>query len=256
MGTRNPFEASDVVSRRGGPVKQPLSRDAIVAEALKQLTRDGVDSMSLRKVAAALDTGPASLYVYVTDLDELQALVFDRALARVNVRAGKHEDWRERVKALMKSYLRVLVASPGVAQLAFRRAAVGPNALRFVDTVLGELSRAGLDRRTAAWAVDLLLLYVTASAAEQGQRETNAENDRSNPDGAVARAIREVSAKDYPHIHAAREELVSGDGQREDWAIDSILNGVAPAARSAGEARPRETKATRSQRGSGPRGAR
>src|ERR1700722_4904083 len=145
MGTRNPFAASEVVSRRGGPVKQPLSRDAIVAEALEQLTRDGLDSMSLRKVAAALETGPASLYVYVADLDELQALVFDRALARVGVRGAKQKDWRERVKALLRSYLQVLVASPGLAQLAFRRAAVGPNALRFVDTLLGELSGAGVD---------------------------------------------------------------------------------------------------------------
>ncbi len=232
VATRNPFEASKVVSRRGGPAKQPLSRDAIVAEALKQLTRDGLDSMSLRKVAAALDTGPASLYVYVKDLDELQALVFDRAFARVGVRGArqskqpKQRDWRERVKGLLKGYHQVLVASPGLAQLAFRRAAVGPNALRFVDALLGEFAGAGVDLRTAAWSVDVLLLYVTAQAAEQGQRGIHWELDIHNPEGAIARAIHGVSAKEYPHLHAAREELMSGPGQRMAWAIDSILSGV------------------------------
>src|SRR5580700_10042280 len=117
MEARNPFDASEVVSRRGGPAKQPLSRDAIVAEALAQLTRDGVESMSLRKVAAALETGPASLYVYVKDLDELEALVFDHALARVAVRGAKQKDWRERVKAVLTSYHRVLLSSPGLAQI-------------------------------------------------------------------------------------------------------------------------------------------
>jgi AcrR family transcriptional regulator len=248
MGTRNPFDASAVVSRRGGPVKLPLSRDAIVTEALKQLTRDGLDAMSLRKIAAALETGPASLYVYVNDLDELQALVFDRALASVGVRDAKRKDWRERVKDLLASYLRVLVASPGLAQLAFRRAAVGPNALRLVDALLGEFAGAGVDRRTAAWAVDLLLLYVTAQGAEQGQRRNDLEHDPSNPEGAVARAINGVSAEEYPHIHAAREEIVSGPGQRVAWAIDSILSGVAPGSRSKGEVRPRETKSSRSHK--------
>jgi AcrR family transcriptional regulator len=248
MGTRNPFDASAVVSRRGGPIKLPLSRDAIVTEALKQLTRDGLDAMSLRKIAAALETGPASLYVYVKDLDELQALVFDRALARVGVRGAKHNDWRERVKGLLGSYLQVLVASPGLAQLAFRRAAVGPNALRLVDALLGEFAGAGVDRRTAAWAVDLLLLYITAQGAEQGQRGNDSERDPSNPEGAVARAINGAAAEEYPHIHRAREEIVSGPGQRVAWAIDSILSGVAPASRSKGEVSPQETKPSRSQK--------
>jgi AcrR family transcriptional regulator len=79
MMARNPFEARHIESRLGGPVKQPLSRDAIVAEALRQLTSNGLEGMSLRKVAAALETGPASLYAYVEDLNELHALVLDRA---------------------------------------------------------------------------------------------------------------------------------------------------------------------------------
>ncbi len=236
------------MSRRGGRAKQPLSRDAIVTEALAQLTRDGLDSMSLRKVATALETGPASLYVYVSDLDELQALVFDRALARLAVRGAKQKDWRERVKKLLESYHRVLVSSPGLAQLAFRRAAVGPNALRLADALLGELAGAGIDRRTAAWAIDLLFLYVTALAAEEGQRANDSEHDPSNPDGAVVRAIKGVSAKEYPHIHAAREEMISGAGQRMSWAIDSILSGVAPASRAKREVTPRATIPTRSKR--------
>jgi len=81
MGTRDPFKASEVVSRRGGAAKQPLSRDIIVAAALDLLTQEGLDGLSLRKVAAALDTGAASLYAYVEDLQELHALLLDRALA-------------------------------------------------------------------------------------------------------------------------------------------------------------------------------
>ncbi|AKV04327.1 Transcriptional regulator, TetR family [Labilithrix luteola] len=91
MGAKDPFAARDVQSRRGGPVKTPLSRELIVGTALELLKRDGVEGMGLRKVAAALDTGAASLYAYVDDSNALQALVLDRALGRstsVGPRAG------------------------------------------------------------------------------------------------------------------------------------------------------------------------
>jgi AcrR family transcriptional regulator len=237
MGARNPFEAREVTSRRGGPSKAPLSRDAIVAEALRQLRRDGLAGMSLRKVATALKTGPASLYAYVDDLHELQALVLDRALAKVVVR-GAGRGWRARLESLLASYLEVLFGSPGLAALALGTIAVGPNSLRITEILLGLFEEAGVDRRTAAWASDLFLLYATAIAAEHGGRD--AKHDPAHPAGAVARAIRGVSALEHPHLHAARAELLSGGGgQRVAWAIDVLLKGILPADRKASPARRR-----------------
>ena len=228
---RNPFEPRQVTSRRGGPTKAPLSREAIVTEALRQLKRDGVAGMSLRKVATALKTGPASLYAYVDDLQELQALVLDRGLTPVDVRGGKRAGWRANLESLLASYLEVLFASPGLAQLALGTIAIGPNALRITERFLGLLGEAGVDRRTSAWAADLFLLYATAIAAEHGGRD--AKHDPGNPQGGVARAVRGVSASDYPQIHAAREEILSGGGgQRVAWAIDVLLKGILSGARA------------------------
>ncbi len=203
-------------------MKQPLSRDAIVAAALDLLTREGLEGMSLRKVAAALDTGPASLYVYVEDLQELRTLVLDRALAGVETAGTRQHDWRHRLTALLESYLTVLERSPGLAQLAMSTIAAGPNALRFIEALLGLLDEAGVDQPTAAWAVDLINLYATAIAAEQGQREP-----LTNPLGPLLRVIGSVSAKEFPRIHAARDELLSGEGpDRFAWAIEVLLKGI------------------------------
>lgn len=222
MPRRNPFEARPVRSRRGGPVKEPLSRDAIVAEALRQLTTQGLDGMSLRKVAAALDTGPASLYAYVDDLQELHALVLDRALAKVNLRAAAHADWRERLHGILRSYARVLGASPGLAQLAFGTIAVGPNASRISEKLLALLEEGGVDPSTGAWAVDLLVLYITAIVAERGKGV-----DPVAPEGLVAKAISSLSEQDYPRLHAARAELLSGTREeRFAWAVDVLLQGI------------------------------
>jgi AcrR family transcriptional regulator len=181
--------------------------------------------MSLRKVATALETGPASLYAYVDDLQELQALVLDRALGSVDTRGAKRGAWRANLESLLASYLEVLFASPGLAQLALSAIAVGPSALRITERFLGLLGEAGADRRTAAWAADLFLLYATALAAELGGKAS--KHDPTNPQGAVARAVRGVSAGEYPHIHAAREELLSGGGgQRLAWVIEVLLKGI------------------------------
>jgi AcrR family transcriptional regulator len=244
VGMRNPFEAPDVRSRRGGPVKKPLSRDAIVTEALSLLTREGPDGLSLRKIAAALDTGPASLYAYVDDLRELQALVLDRALAKVDVRGAPKASWRKRVKNLLESYLRVMDESPGLARLALGTMAVGPNALRIVETMMGLLEEGGVGRATAAWSVDLFMLYVTAIAAEHGN-----DLDPGDPDGPVARTIRGVSAQQYPHIHAARAELLSGPGERRlAWAFDLLLRAIAPSSHDQSDIRPKPARQFRARR--------
>src|ERR1700733_356366 len=195
MPRRNPFEDRPVRSRRGGPVKEPLSRDAIVAEALRQITTQGLEGTSLRKVAAALHTGPASLYAYVEDLSELHALVLDRALAKVSLRQAPGTGARVRRHRVLSSYAWVLNASPGLAQLAFGTIAVGPNALRITEKLLVLLEEAGVSAATAAWAVDLLVLFVTASVAERGR--------------------------------VARAELLSGTGEeRFRWALDVLLEGL------------------------------
>src|SRR5262245_49264221 len=102
MSAHNPFERRAVVGRRGGRVKAPLSHDVIVDKALELLAEHGLEGMSLRSVAKALDTGAASLYVYVDDAQQLQALVLDRALAKVATGAARHKPWRERLNAVLE----------------------------------------------------------------------------------------------------------------------------------------------------------
>jgi AcrR family transcriptional regulator len=228
MARRDPFTAPEVASRRGGPIKQPLSRDAIVTEALRQLATDGLKGMSLRKVAAALETGPASLYAYVQDLEELHALMLDRALAKVNVCGDGNDSWREQLLRVLESYWHVLSASPGLAQIAFGSVAIGPNTLRMGNALLELLHGHGLDATTRAWAVDLLLLYVTANAAEKA-----AGFDAAAMTQEFTRALDRVSERDYPHVFAVREQLVSGGPEtRFMWALDVILEGILQKARA------------------------
>jgi AcrR family transcriptional regulator len=215
-------ESRRIVSRRTRPAKSPLSQEAIVSTALELLSREGMAGLSLRKVAAALDTGPASLYVYVADLNELHVLVLDRVLGEVELPPEQAGDWRNRLKALLRSYFGVLLARPGLAQVALSTIPSGPNMMALTEALLSLLAEGGVDLRRAAWAIDLLLLQTAAVAAEQDNRRSQDESELAR----VAEAVHSVSAEQHPNIHALGDELVSGKGDRHDWALDVLINGV------------------------------
>ncbi|HEX2910957.1 MAG TPA: TetR/AcrR family transcriptional regulator [Chloroflexia bacterium] len=217
-----------IISRRARPAKAPLSREVIVSTALNLLTQEGLAGLSLRKIAAALDTGPASLYVYVANLRELHELMLDQALGTVSLPSPSEQagGWRERLTAVLFSYLNVLSRRPGLAQLALSTIPTGPNALRLIDTLLGLLLEGGIGPEQAAWAVDLFTLYVAAISAEQDVRRNQGFSFE-----AVVQAISNVPASDYPNVHALREQLLSGGGPvRFSWALDVLINGILHAA--------------------------
>jgi len=215
-------QKSAPLSRRARPAKAPLSVDAILLAALDLMARDGLDGLSLRRVAAALDTGPASLYVYVDNLDALLSLMLDRAFAKIVIPPASRGDWRERLGAVLFSYLKVLTSMPGLGQLALTTVSTGPNSLRLLEAILALLREGGIDDDRAAWAVDALPLQFAAIAAEQDAHRRHTTNI-----GSLADTLRDVPVETYPNIHALGEKLFEGNArQRVRWVIDMFINGV------------------------------
>jgi AcrR family transcriptional regulator len=210
------------ISRRARPAKAPLSRNVIVDAALAVLEQDGLEGLSLRKVATALDTGPASLYVYFDNLNELHAAMLDAAFAEVALPRERKSNWRDRMKALLTSYMLVLYNKRGLAQMAMMQIAGGPNALRIVETMLDLLMEGGVLETRAALAVDALLLHVTAVAAEHSNWR-----DKGNDLERAKRILADLSPEEFPLLYAAREQFfTSSPKSRFYWALDVIIDGV------------------------------
>lgn len=216
-----------IISRRSRPAKAPLSRDVIVDTALRLLKKNGLTGLSMRKVASALDTGAASLYVYVQDLDELHGLMLDRAIGKVSF--PESGNWRMRLRALLISYFQTLHQHPGLAQLALATIPSGPNALRVIEEFLRLMTEGGIKERDASWGVDLFLLFVTAIAAEQSLR-TNQEQIFAR----LTKAMASLSAEEFPLIVGMKDSLLGGGGERFNWAFEVMINGVVQTSREAG----------------------
>lgn len=221
-----------VGGRRERPAKPALSREWIVAETIKIMQTEGLEKVTMRRLAQTLDTGPASLYVYVANTTELYAAVLDELMGLLITGASataQTGDWRADLHALLRDYSTVLFTYPGLARSALVLRPTGPNALRLYDRILGLLLDGGMPVGRAAWGVDLLLQHVAANAAEHSQPATNAVTPGEDRDtDAIAAGLLGADPAIAPHVAEHGEALLSGTpDQRTDWAIDTLLNGIA-----------------------------
>lgn len=212
------MKPTQIVSRRRGNGKSLLTREAIVSAALELIRRDGLDRLSMRKVATALDTGAASLYAHIQDLDELLSLVLDSALSGVRIPRAR-EQWDKALEQIVLSYLRVLFRHAGVARLAITTIATGPNSLRIMEAILQLLEKAGCSGSEAAWGTDLILQYAASTAAEQSARKDDLLRE-------IATALEQIDATKYPRVHALRRDFFPDGINRFLWGLRAIEEGI------------------------------
>jgi AcrR family transcriptional regulator len=215
-------------SRRERPAKPALSREWIIAETIEIMRTEGLEKATMRRVAQALDTGPASLYVYIANTAELHSAVLDELLGALpSEQAGA---WNEQLEELLRSYADVLFAHPGLARSALLIRPTGPNAIRLYDRVLGLLLEGGVAVDRAAWGVDLLLQYVTGNAAEHSTPspgDIDAPADDEAEMSILATALRASDPAATPHIAEYVDVVLSGEpSQRVTWAIQALIAGI------------------------------
>lgn len=130
-----------------------------------------------------------------------------------------------RVKQVLTRYMLVLYEYPEIARMTLTTHLSGPNYLALLERILALLQEGGMTDREAAWAVDLLLLYATANAAEHSTRESSAQ--AADEDAVFVAVITSADASRYPHVARLGDELFSGSGlERFQWGIDVLLAGA------------------------------
>jgi AcrR family transcriptional regulator len=225
-------------STRDRPAKPPLSEDVILDVALRILRDEGLEAVTMRRLASELDTGPASLYVYISGRNELREALFDRVAGTVVLQEPDPTRWRQQVHSLMYGLVAAMVAHPGIATVAVGNPPTGERAVLVAENLLGVLRAGGVRDRDAAWACDILPLLATASAIEAAVHQQRADAGEADSEFVerLAEAFSTLPPTRFPNITALGGEMISGDGdERFRFAIDVFLDGLA--ARSARSAR-------------------
>jgi AcrR family transcriptional regulator len=215
-------------SIRTRPAKAPLSEAAIVDAALAVAKADGVGAVTMRRVAAELDTGAASLYVYVRNRDELLRAMLDRVAGSVPLVDPDPKRWRDQMFDLLNNFREALEAHPGLAAVLMPgEPSVTDSALASIENLLGLLVAGGIPPQDAAWACDILMLIVTATASEADLRRDAGQAFDADFVERMGASFAALPTEQYPNLVGHAAELVAGDGgDRFRFAIDTFLDGL------------------------------
>ena len=162
----------------------------MIAAGARLLDSEGVEGLSMRKLAGALGTGPATLYWHVRDKDELLALILDETFRRVEV--PEEGGWDERLIALLSEARRVLAPRPVLVEVLWGAGwgGLGPETLRVADAMIGLVAESGIpeEQVSDAYFAIIVFLYgfVSAEALSPGNRTYGEEAAADPPDDGVA----------------------------------------------------------------------
>jgi AcrR family transcriptional regulator len=107
-----------------------LSTQAIVDTGITIADVDGLDAVSIRRVAAVLEVRPMSLYTHIVSKDELLSLMANELVGTLIVEPPLPADWREALSVIARGYFKMFVSHPWLLALFTRRPRPGPNAAR------------------------------------------------------------------------------------------------------------------------------
>ncbi len=221
-----------------GP-QQGLSLDAVVAAGIALADAEGMDAVSMRRVATALGSAPMTLYTYVPGRDELVELMLDEAYVQMPAGSGRRgRSWRTRVRAVIEANRDLYERHPWVATVDTTRPPLGPGAIAKYERELSAFDDHGLDDVTMDAALAWTLAFVrdwarTAAAAEQVRR-ASALTERQWWDDAGPLLVRVLDPARYPlavrvGTSAGREQGAAWDAVRAfDFGVARVLDGLKP----------------------------
>jgi AcrR family transcriptional regulator len=188
---------------------QPLSREAIVAAAIEIADADGLEAVSIRRLATKLDARPMSLYSHIGRKGDLIDLMVDEVMAGAIIPGGPPtDDWREALRQIAQRTRESTRAHPWMIAAAFHRPFLGPNALRHIDQSLAAVSELPLSperKRAVLLAIDTYTLGFVrweVMSPKAGGGTPCAGRPEAGPSAAEIDAYlaAQTASGDYPHL--------------------------------------------------------
>ncbi|MEV0260553.1 TetR/AcrR family transcriptional regulator [Streptomyces sp. NPDC050617] len=211
--------------------KVPITVEQVVDTALNVIATEGYEALTMRRLAGALDTGPASLYAHVVNKADLDELLIGRLCAGLALPAPDPAAWREQIRGVCVQMRDQYLKYPGISRAALAMAPTDLEIVRVSEGMLAILLAGGVAPQTAAWAIDALFLYVAAYCLELSiARQRAADDDIAwvRDRGELLRRFAALPAETFPHTTRHAAELTAGEGHdRFDFTLALMIDGLA-----------------------------
>jgi AcrR family transcriptional regulator len=217
--------------RRGpsGGRKKPITVEAIIDTAFDIVASEGYEALTMRRVATALETGPASLYAHVVNKDDLDELLLGRLYAQIELPEPDPGAWRQQITSVYTQMRDQYSRYPGISRAALAIMPTNLETMRVNEGIFAIVLAGGVEPQTAAWAIDALTLYVNAYCLETSLKDNQV--NRHGDSWVVSRneLLRRFAElpDTFPRTKRYAAELTSGAGHdRFDFTVNLILDGL------------------------------
>jgi len=203
-----------------------LSRQRVLGAAIDQADAGGLEVLTMRTLAEALDVAPMALYRYVANKDDLIDAMVDEVFGEIGVPSGGG-DWKSAMRRRAISVRDALARHRWAIGLMESRRSPGPANLRHHDAVIGRLRASGFSVELAAHAYSALDSYIYGFALTKMNLPFQSSDDIAE----VAEGMLEpFPANAYPNLVEFLTEHVMRPGydygEEFEYGLDLILDGL------------------------------
>jgi AcrR family transcriptional regulator len=205
-----------------------LSRERVLQAALALAARDGIESLTMRKLADELGVGAMSLYYHVPNKEQLLDGMVDIVFSEIDP-PSTDVDWKTAMRSRALSTRNALRRHPWAIGLMEGRTSHGPANLGLHDAVLGCLRAAGFSLEMTVHAYSVQDAYIYGFALQEQDMSSETADDFA---AEAQRQMREYEAMlaDFPHLVEVVGGYVAKAGYDYDaeflFGLDLILDGL------------------------------
>lgn len=212
-----------------GRTKERLSRDVVTQAAVALADAEGLDALTIRRLATDLGVTPMALYWHFKDKDALLDGIAETVLAEVRRPEDASGTWDEQLRALLDALLDALAAHPAVAELVKGRFLQNEPGCELTERVLSLLRDGGFTaERSSQLAVYALLFMVGLVTGMPGQEIGATDEEREQAVRTKWAKLQALPPQRYPRILDSADSLTDCAAS-DEWlslGMDTLMAGI------------------------------
>ena len=204
----------------------PLSRERVLRAAFDRTDKEGVEALTMRKLAQELGVEAMSLYRHVRNKGDIVDGMVDLVFAEIG-QPPSGVDWKAAMRQRAISAREVLTGHPWAIGLMESRSTPGPATLQHHDAVLACLRNQGFSIALAGHAYSALDSYIYGFALSQASLPFDTGEQAA---AMVEMFLRQFPAEQFPHLFEMGSQHVMRPGydyaKEFEFGLDLILDGL------------------------------
>lgn len=217
------------VSPTKAAARPALSREVVADRAISLADSDGLEAVTIRRLATDLGVTPMALYWHFRTKDDLLAGAADRVLETLRLPDQTAQSWSDELRLLLTELVRVLRAHPQLTPLVGARVISCEAGLTLAERALGALAEAGFSHTEAAQLAGHAMRTAMALATDDVVDDSGVSTDeRDEHLRHKSAALAALPGERYPNLIACADAMTYCPDPDEFFAlgVDHFVTGV------------------------------